>query len=166
VYPVPVLLPAALFLVMNKTPPRGPIPIPETPVHTSSMTTDRFDPKFEDRDKVTIRLFEEMCPYFVGPMPTNEFLEHFLPEDSPNPSSGIFKPGMFSRLKNAATEADMFTAFVRPNAHLSPLLETDSLVPNCFPTSLGPGPGRYIPPERQGALLEVPFPMSARLLCV
>jgi hypothetical protein len=95
---------------MSKTPPPGPIPGPETPIHTRSMTTDRYGGKFEDREDVFQRLSLEMKPYFVGPMLPSDFLTNFLP----NNVSSDLTTGMFATMKNVASEAEMSTAFVRP----------------------------------------------------
>jgi hypothetical protein len=53
-----------------------------TPVNTGSRTLYQFGDK--DRDSVHHKraLGEEMSPYFVGPMPVNQFLSEFLPRGS------------------------------------------------------------------------------------
>ena len=121
-----------LLLVMSTTPPPGPLLSPNTPIHTRTATTDRFDPKFQDRDFVFQRLSEEMAPYFVGPMPPKVFLDHFLPDASPNQPIDIFKAGMFSGLMQASSEAEMHATFVCPDAY-RPLLGLTPSSPKLFP---------------------------------
>jgi hypothetical protein len=60
-----------LLVFMATTPPlsQGPPQIPDTPIHLCNTTTNRFDLKFEDRGNAFIWLANEMCPYFVGPVP-------------------------------------------------------------------------------------------------
>jgi hypothetical protein len=104
---------------MSKTPPPGPLLIPETPVHTRTTTTDRFGLKFENRGSVFERLSQEMAPYFVGPMPPQDFLDSFLPN---SPLNSSIESGVFTGLTQAASEADMYTTFVRPPQPIIPLL--------------------------------------------
>src|ERR1700682_568346 len=66
-----------------------------------------------------------MIPYFVGPMPPQEFLDTFLPissDSSPTPSTSdvVLKPGMLSPLGQTSAEAGMYDVFVRPDPRPSP----------------------------------------------
>jgi hypothetical protein len=106
---------------MSKTPPPGPLPIPETPVHTRSATTGRFNDTFEDRSLVFQRLSQEMALYFVGPVPPQDFMKSFFP--LPNSCSNTPKSGVFAGLTRAASEADMYDIFVRPPQPIIILLE-------------------------------------------
>ena len=81
--------------------------------------TDGLDQKFHDRDAVFRRLSRAMSHYFVGPIPPKKFLDSFLPKDPHAPSSSTFQPGMLSGLKDAGSEGDMYTKFVRSNVHPS-----------------------------------------------
>ena len=76
-----------------------------------------LDQKYYDRDTVFRRLYRAMSPYFVGPIPPKEFLDSFLPKDPHVPFSSTFEPGILSGMKDTDSEADMYTKFVRPNAH-------------------------------------------------
>jgi hypothetical protein len=101
------------MLPTSKTPPpTSPLPLPGTPVHTRSATTDRFLPKYEDRDATFRRLSKEMSSYFVGPVPPQDFLDAFLPLTSSHHSVPSFEKGMFSALVDSASEAEMYSHFV------------------------------------------------------
>jgi hypothetical protein len=100
-------------------------PLQGTPVHTRSNTLHRFGKRYEDRGAVLRRLADEMIPYFVGPMPPQEFLDTFLPissDSSPTPSTSdvVLKPGMLSPLGQTSAEAGMYDVFVRPDPRPSP----------------------------------------------
>ena len=103
---------------MATTPPLPPgLPqIPDTPIHLRNTTTNRFDPKFEDRGNAFLRLANEMCPYFLGPVPITTFLDSFLPlpNDRPNFADTTTSKNVLSVLKNVTSEADMYQPFVRP----------------------------------------------------
>ena len=60
-------------------------------------------------------------------IPPKKFLDSFLPKDPHVPFSSTFEPGIHSGLKDMDSEADMYTKFVRPNAHhdYDVILETD-----------------------------------------
>jgi len=92
------------------TPPACPVPLPGTPVHTRSATTDRFLPKYEDREATFRRLSIEMSPFFVGPVPPQDFLDFFLPSTSCSPSGAVanFRPGIFTALAQSTSEAEMY----------------------------------------------------------
>ena len=93
-------------------PPSSPLPPQGTPVHTRSTTTDRFLPKYETREHTFRRLSAEMSPYFVGPVPPQDFLDSFLPVTTPCHTVLPFKQGMFSTLSEATSEASMYKTFV------------------------------------------------------
>jgi hypothetical protein len=88
---------------------------PGTRIHTRSATTDRYDPKCEDREATFQRLSDEMMPFFVGPIPPQDFLDHFLPSTSPGSSGPAFEEGMFTILSGTASKAEMYTKFVSSN---------------------------------------------------
>src|SRR6266404_1467785 len=107
-------------------PPTPPLPLQGTPVHTHSVTTDCFLPKYENRESTFRWLSNEMSSYFVGPVPPLAFLDAFLPLTSSRPSVPpvpTFKRGMFSGLLGLATEANMYDNFVSSN----PLIPAQSL---------------------------------------
>jgi len=79
-----------------------------TPVHTRTSTTRFFDTKHLSRDGIVRVMSLEMAPFFLGPMPPQDFLSTFLP--SLQPSS--FQAGMFDTLTNHRTETLMYKAFV------------------------------------------------------
>ena len=112
---------------MSTTPPPQAPPLHSTPVHTRSRTTDQHILKYEDRIAAHRRLSNEMSPYFVGPMPPQEFLATFLPPDPPSgskrskplcnaspesPRPPPFKKEMFSALAKASRESEMYQKFV------------------------------------------------------
>jgi len=141
-----------LLVFMATTPPlpQGPPQIPDTPIHLRNTTTNRFDPKFEDRGNAFIRLANEMCPYFVGPVPITTFLDSFLPllNGNPNFAGTTSSKNVFSALKNTTSEADMYQPFVRPHA-IPYFCETDFFFSDrcCFPIPPKPMSGQYIPLE-------------------
>ncbi|KAI9441144.1 hypothetical protein BJY52DRAFT_1195097 [Lactarius psammicola] len=79
-----------------------------TPVHTHTSTTRFFDTKHLSRDEIICVMSLEMAPFFLGPMPPQDFLSTFLP--SLQPSS--FQVGMFDTLTNHRTETLMYKAFI------------------------------------------------------
>ena len=105
-----------LLVFMATTPPlhQGPPQIPDTPIHLRNTTTNRFDPKFEDRENAFLWLANEMSPYFLGPVPITTFLDSFLPllNDKHNCACTTSGKIMFSPLKNVAKETDMYKPFV------------------------------------------------------
>ena len=131
---------------ISKTPPpTSPLPLPGTPVHTRSTTTDRFLPKYEDRDAMFRRLSNEMSPYFVGPVPPQEFLDAFLPVTSSLPSVSRFERGMFSDLTEPASEAGMYQTFVSSESlALAALIALTFPGQNCCSTPRKHCPGQHI----------------------
>ncbi len=99
-------------------PPTPPLLLQGTPVHTRSVTTDRFLPKYENRESMFWQLLNEMSSYFVGPVPLLAFLDAFLPLTLSRPSVPpvpTFKQGTFSGLLGLASEANMYDNFVSSN---------------------------------------------------
>ena len=62
-----------------------------------------------------------MAPYFVGPMPPQDFLDHFLPKKL---SSSSLEPGVFAGLTQVASEAKMYATFVRLPQPIIPLFKS------------------------------------------
>src|SRR5258708_26737876 len=71
--------------------------LPGTPIHTRSVTTGGVNAKHETRSMALSRLANEMGPFFVGPMPAQDFLDCFLPHPHPSVGSSVpsFTQGMF-----------------------------------------------------------------------
>src|SRR5258707_4167518 len=67
---------------------------PGTPIHTRSTTTDRYGPRYQNRDTILSRLANEMGPFIVGPISANAFLKSFLPSPLV-PLASPFVVGMF-----------------------------------------------------------------------
>ena len=64
------------------TPPSSNAPPPAgTPVHSRSSTTGFLGGM---RDQIINIMSEEMEPFFLGPMPPQQFLSDFLPSDQPS----------------------------------------------------------------------------------
>jgi hypothetical protein len=61
---------------------------------------------------------DEMAPFFLGPMPPQDFLSAFLPSSQPS----SFKAGMFDTLASSPTETAMYRIFVRNHIPLSEVL--------------------------------------------
>lgn len=71
------------------------------------------------------QLYQEMAPYFIGPISPKLFLDSFLPAEAGH-YSDIFKSGScLSDLKGVSDESTLQAIFVHPNSHHSVLLETD-----------------------------------------
>ncbi len=133
---------------MSRTPPQSTAILPAgTPVHTHSSTTDRFSPKYEDRDIIFGRLSDEMASFFVGPMPPQEFLDNFLPSTSLDHSNLVFEWGIFSGIKEMALEANMHNKFVSSETPLPLRIQTFFLGRNCCTTSPEFNSDRHIPQE-------------------
>ena len=115
-----------MTMTMTPPPPSSAPQIPDTPIHLRSTTTNKFDPKFEDRHNTFLRLAEEMNPYFIGLVPVLTFLNSFLPllDDQPNGASTAFNEGMFSAVTNVTSKAKMYQPFVNPDI-IPYLHETD-----------------------------------------
>jgi hypothetical protein len=88
-------------------------PVPEIFIKTNSITTNRFDPKFNNKDIIYSRLAKEMGPLFVGPMAPHEFLVSYLntSHDFDNLSL-TFNVEEFSFLKEDSPETTMYDKFV------------------------------------------------------
>ena len=131
---------------MSWTPPQSTAILPAgTSVHTCSSTTDRFSPKYEDRDIIFGQLSDEMALFFVGPMPPQEFLDNFLPSTSLDHSNLVFKWGIFSSIKEMASEADMHNKFVSSETPLPLQIQTFFLGQNCCTMSSEFNSDQHIP---------------------
>ncbi|KAI9442014.1 hypothetical protein BJY52DRAFT_1229263 [Lactarius psammicola] len=99
------------------TPPRSSALVPSgTPIHTRSSTTGFLDALHLTRDQVFGVMSDEMAPFFLGPMPPQEFLSFFLPGSQPS----SFQAGMFDALANFRTEVSVyktFTLHIRDTSH-------------------------------------------------
>jgi hypothetical protein len=117
----PTLLPP-----MPTTPPPNPsLDLPQgTPVHTRSSTSDKFNHGYESRDDIFSRLADEMEPFFVGPIPARDFLDHFLPPPPSAPSSlPQFTRGMFNHFTEAYSkgqELKLYDPFVSSDPRRTP----------------------------------------------
>lgn len=94
----------------------GPVPSvanrPSTPIKREYRTLYRFGDKTWRHSDYYGNLASEMSPYFVGPMPVDEFLSEFLPSPSQAvPSS--FANDMFASVISSNDEAGMYNPFVR-----------------------------------------------------
>ena len=88
-------------------------PVPEIPIKTDSATTNRFDPKFDNKDIIYSRLAKEMGPLFVGPMAPREFLVSYLNTSNDSDDLSLtFNMGEFSFLKEDGPETTMYDKFV------------------------------------------------------
>jgi len=116
---------------MSTTPPQQAPRLPSsTPVHTRSRTTDVYALKHHDRGSTIKRLSKEMSPFFIGPMPLQQFLDQFLPPSKPScgtprsrsPDSPpcAFETGMFSALVTASSESNLCNSFVCSRTLLFP----------------------------------------------
>jgi hypothetical protein len=77
---------------------------PGTPIHTQSSTTNRYVPRYQNRDTVLCRLADEMGPFVVGPISADAFLNSFLPR--PVPLVSPFLTGMFKSLVDQPPECE------------------------------------------------------------
>src|SRR5258708_29701455 len=71
----------------------SPPPRLGTPIHTQSTTTDRYGPRYQNRDTILSHLANEMGPFVVGPISTYAFLKSFLPPPLV-PLASLFAAGM------------------------------------------------------------------------
>lgn len=76
------------------------------------------------------RLSAEMSPFFIGPMPAQEFLDTFLPPSKPCCHEFVCnlepKPGMFSGLTALSAESALSAKFVCFRTPLFPEINPDS----------------------------------------
>ena len=98
---------------MSATPPTPP-PRYGTPIHTRSATTDRYVPRYQNRNTILSRLANEMYPFVVGPISADAFLNSFMPPP-PVPLDSSFAVGMFDDLINRLHEPEIhyYKSFVR-----------------------------------------------------
>src|SRR5258708_31219125 len=85
---------SATSVIMSMTSP--PLQ-PGTPIHTQNTTTDRYGPRYQNRDTILSHLTNEMGPFVVGPISTDAFLKSFLPPPLV-PLASPFVAGMFFSL--------------------------------------------------------------------
>src|SRR5260370_3482776 len=106
------------FAISTPPPPdTSSLQLPGTPMHTCSVTTSGDSAKCETRSMVLSRLANEMGPFFIGPMTTQDFLDCFLPHPpagSPVPS---FMQGMFREFIQSLSrpEVKWYDVFVSTN---------------------------------------------------
>src|SRR5713226_8364873 len=103
---------SATSVIMNTT---SPPPQPGTPIHTRSTTTDRYGPRYQNRDTILSHLANKMGPFIVGPISTDAFLKSFLPPPLV-PLVSLFAAGMFiplvDMLSKPETESKYYKVFV------------------------------------------------------
>jgi len=87
-----------------------------TPIHTLSNTTSTYSQNHEMRDEYHTRLSNEMSPYFIGPMPAEEFLDRFMPQ--PSGPLDSFEKGKFGDMSKNTVEGRMRQALVRLKSSL------------------------------------------------
>jgi hypothetical protein len=101
---------------MSTTPPPNlSLVLPQgTPVHTRSSATGKFNLGYENRVDALSCLADKMRPFCVGPMGTQDFLTHFLPEPPNSSDFPQFRVGMFKNLisKLSETEPNWYNVFV------------------------------------------------------
>jgi len=99
------------------TPPPCPsLPLLGTPVNPRSGSLDRFGLKIDDQNRLFGWLSLDMSPYFTGPVPTDKFLDVFLPATVVTPT---FRKDMFLALKASPKESTMYDNLVT------------TFIPNC-----------------------------------
>ncbi|KAH9159380.1 hypothetical protein EDB89DRAFT_1916283 [Lactarius sanguifluus] len=81
-----------------------------TPVHTRSSTTGYLSASYLSRDQIFRIMSREMAPFFLGPMPPQEFISTFLPGSQP--SGFKFEHGMFDPLVELRSETLMYRTFI------------------------------------------------------
>src|SRR5258708_18285141 len=88
---------------------------PGTPIHTQSTTTDRYGPRYQNRDTILSHLANKMGPFIVGPISTDAFLKSFLPPPLV-PLVSLFAAGIFIPLIHMVsiteTESKYYKLFV------------------------------------------------------
>jgi hypothetical protein len=90
---------------MSTPPPSFSLPLLGTPIHAWSSTTDRYHPKYEDRNLLLSHFANDMSPFFVGPIGAQVFLNHFLPPSDPA-SIPLFSMGMFSHFSSLLSKKE------------------------------------------------------------
>ena len=79
-----------------------------TPVHTQSLTTGYLGTKHLTQDQSFGVMSEEMAPFFLGPMPPQDFLSTFLPSSQ----LSSFQLGMFKPPAQPSNEIMKYHTFV------------------------------------------------------
>jgi hypothetical protein len=109
-------------------------PFPATCYH---LSMDKIPPsntypfKCKGQDSTFDLLSNEMGPFFVGPMPPEDFLDEFLLlssdvlKDLP-----CFEKGMFSDMIELSQESEQYDAFVCFNSYITHFLETNLIFPD------------------------------------
>src|SRR5258708_3306383 len=103
---------SATSVIMSTT---SPPPQLGTPIHTQSTTTDRYGPRYQNRDTILSRLTNKMGPFIVGPISADAFLKSFLPPPLV-PLASPFVVGMFillvDMLSKPETESKYYKVFM------------------------------------------------------
>src|SRR5258708_32610225 len=93
----------------------SPPPQPGTPIHTRSTTTDRYGPRYQNRDTILSRLANKMGPFIIGPIFADAFLKSFLLPPLVRLASP-FAAGMFiplvDMLSKPETESKYYKVFM------------------------------------------------------
>jgi hypothetical protein len=88
-------------------------PVPEISIKTNSTTTNRFDPKFNNKDIIYSRLAKEIGPLFIGPIALHEFLVSYLNTSHDSDDLSLtFNVGEFSFLKEDGPKTTMYDKFI------------------------------------------------------
>src|SRR5216684_4702794 len=103
---------SATSVIMSTT---SPPPQLGTPIHTQSTTTDRYGPRYQNRDTILSCLANKMGPFIIGPISTDAFLKSFLPPPLV-PLASPFVVGMFillvDMLSKPETESKYYKVFM------------------------------------------------------
>ena len=82
-----------------------------TPINTRSHALHHFNGEYWSTNDFYSSLADEMSPYFVGPMPSSNFLDEFLPLAQVELP---FMEGMFDLIVALKDESGMYGPFVCP----------------------------------------------------
>src|SRR5260370_32232447 len=89
---------------------------PGTPVHTHSAINGGSETKtkYENRSMTLSYLTDEMSPFFIGLITTQEFLDSFLPPPPTGSSVPLFEKGMFNSVIQTLCEQEIkwYSVFV------------------------------------------------------
>src|SRR5229473_8571830 len=103
---------SATSVIMSTT---SPPPQLGTPIHTQSTTTDRYGPRYQNRDTILSCLTNKMGPFIIGPISADAFLKSFLPPPLV-PLASLFVVGMFiplvDMLSKPETKSKYYKVFV------------------------------------------------------
>ena len=148
------------------TPPTMPLTssvlLSGTPMHTHSATTDWFLKIEATFQQLSI----EMLPFFVGPVPPQDFLDFFLPSTTSSPFKVVtnFCLGIFSALVQSTSKAEMYGNFVSSD----PICICSTVIQFFLgwkyqPTSTKPHSSQHISHERQDTTQQVHLFLSTQL---